>query len=54
MVAANRGSTDAGSVAAETGEMAISVFKNGSIEVYRIDDPDVLAGHAYRIRAALE
>jgi len=32
------------SVAAETGEMSISVFKNGSIEIYRIDDPDVLAG----------
>jgi len=32
------------SVAAETGEMTISVFKNGSIEIFRIDDPDVLAG----------
>jgi len=32
------------SVAAETGEMAISVFKNGSIEIFRIDDPLVLAG----------
>jgi hypothetical protein len=32
------------SVAAETGEMSISVFKNGSIEIYRIDDPEVLAG----------
>ncbi len=39
------------SVAAHTGEMTISVFKNGSIEIYRIDDPEVLAGgpviHAY-------
>jgi hypothetical protein len=32
------------SVAAKTGEMTISVFRNGSIEIYRIDDPDVLAG----------
>jgi WD40 repeat protein len=32
------------SVAALSGEMAISVFKNGSIEIYRIDDPEVLAG----------
>ncbi|MFC1640203.1 peptidase S9, partial [Gemmatimonadota bacterium] len=32
------------SVAAASGEMAISVFKNGSIEIYRIDDPEVLAG----------
>ena len=32
------------SVAANTGEMAISVFKNGSIEIFRIDDPEVLAG----------
>jgi len=32
------------SVAAETGEMSVSVFRNGSIEIYRIDDPDVLAG----------
>ena len=32
------------SVAAKSGEMSISVFKNGSIEIYRIDDPEVLAG----------
>ncbi len=32
------------SVAAESGEMAISVFRRTEIEVFRIDDPEELAG----------
>ena len=32
------------SVASETGELAFSVFKGGAIEIYLIDDPEVLAG----------
>ncbi len=32
------------SIAANTGELAFSAFKGDAIEIYRIDDPEILAG----------
>jgi WD40 repeat protein len=32
------------SVAAETGEMTVSLYRGNGIEIFRIDDPEVLAG----------
>ncbi|MFQ5705198.1 MAG: hypothetical protein ACE5HT_14410, partial [Gemmatimonadales bacterium] len=32
------------SVAAETGDMTVSIFLGGAISIYRIDDPDILHG----------